>query len=104
MRRKAIHILNVYLNRLRGDGRFESISDARMFIEMKILFRKLVGDFFLISMGIISAGFGLRGFLLPNNFLDGGATGISLLISELTGINLSLLLLVVNIPFIVLGY
>ena len=104
MRRKTIHIANVYLNRLRGDGRFESISDARMFIEMKMLVRKIITDLFLICLGILSAGFGLRGFLLPNNFLDGGATGISLLISELTGLNLSLLLLVVNVPFIILGY
>jgi uncharacterized membrane-anchored protein YitT (DUF2179 family) len=104
MRKTTLHILNVYLNRLRGDGRFESISDARMFIEMKILLRKLVSDFFLICLGILSAGFGLRGFLLPNNFLDGGATGISLLISQLTGFNLSLLLLIVNLPFVILGY
>jgi uncharacterized membrane-anchored protein YitT (DUF2179 family) len=104
MRRKTIHIVNVYLNRLRGDGRFESISDARMFIEVKILIKKIITDIFLICLGILSAGFGLRGFLLPNNFLDGGATGISLLISELTGLNLSLLLLVVNLPFIILGY
>ncbi len=104
MKKTTLHILNVYLNRLRGDGRFESISDARMFIEMKILLRKLVTDFFLICLGILSAGFGLRGFLLPNNFLDGGATGISLLVSRLTGVNLSFLLLMVNFPFIVLGY
>ncbi len=104
MKKATLHIINIYINRLRGDGRFESISDARMFIEIKILLKKLVSDFFLISLGILSAGFGLRGFLLPNSFLDGGATGISLLISELTGFNLSLLLLLVNLPFIVLGY
>lgn len=41
---------------------------------------------------------------MPNGFLDGGATGISLLISQLTGTKLSLLLLLVNLPFILLGY
>lgn len=104
MTKKTIHIINIYLKRLRGESSFESISDARMFIEIKIEIKKLLTDIFLISLGILSAGFGLKGFLLPNNFLDGGATGISLLISELGGINLSLLLVLVNIPFIILGY
>jgi len=61
-------------------------------------------NFFLIVIGIASAAFGLEGFLLPNNFIDGGATGISLLIAELSGVSLSLLLIAVNIPFVLLGY
>ena len=36
-----------------------------------------------ILLGILAAGFGLNGFLLPNNFIDGGITGVSLLISKL---------------------
>ena len=55
-------------------------------------------------MGIVSAGFGLKGFLLPNSFIDGGAMGISLLISETSGISLSILIVAVNIPFLILGY
>jgi uncharacterized membrane-anchored protein YitT (DUF2179 family) len=43
-------------------------------------------------------------FLLPNNFIDGGATGISLLTAEISGISLSILLVAVNIPFVLLGY
>lgn len=50
------------------------------------------------------AGFGLKGFLLPANFIDGGATGISLLLEQLTPVPLSFLLILVNLPFIVLGY
>nr|MDJ0646689.1 YitT family protein [Flavobacteriaceae bacterium] len=61
-------------------------------------------DTFFIIISIFSAGFGLKGFLLPNNFIDGGAMGISLLISETTLISLSLLVVAVNLPFIVLGY
>ncbi|MBL7738142.1 MAG: YitT family protein, partial [Chitinophagaceae bacterium] len=38
----------------------------------------------LITIGIFSASFGFKGFLLTNRFIDGGATGISLLISALT--------------------
>lgn len=69
-----------------------------------VTLRYFLTDVLLIVLGILSAGFGLKGFLLPNNFIDGGATGISLLISEVTGSPLSLLILAVNIPFIILGY
>ncbi|MDH4461051.1 MAG: YitT family protein [Flectobacillus sp.] len=61
-------------------------------------------DIFLIATGILSASFGFKGFLLTNHFIDGGATGISLLISELLGIPLYILLVGINIPFIILGY
>ncbi|MCW3114634.1 MAG: rane protein [Segetibacter sp.] len=63
-----------------------------------------IKDFVLITLGIFSAAFGFKGFLLTNHFIDGGATGISLLISALTSIPLSILLIGVNIPFIILAY
>ncbi|MBR9757313.1 MAG: YitT family protein [Algicola sp.] len=56
-----------------------------------------------IIIGVFSAGFGLKGFLLPNRFIDGGATGISLLLENITTIELSFLLILVNIPFLILG-
>lgn len=77
---------------------------ARDVIEFRIEIRKILGDFFMVTFGVLSAGFGLKGFLLPNNFLDGGATGISLLLREISGYPLSVLLIIVNIPFIALGY
>jgi uncharacterized membrane-anchored protein YitT (DUF2179 family) len=58
----------------------------------------------LIAAGVFSAAFGLESFLLPDNFIDGGATGISLLTAELTKTPLSVLLVLVNIPFVLLGY
>ena len=58
---------------------------------------------FLLA-GVLSAGFGLKGFLLPSSFLDGGATGISLLLAELTPWSFSLLLILVNLPFVLVGY
>ena len=58
----------------------------------------------LIIIGIFSASFGLKSFVLSNNFIDGGATGISLLISELSSISLSITIIIVNIPFIIIGY
>lgn len=56
-----------------------------------------------IIIGVFSAGFGLKGFLLPNGFIDGGATGISLLLENITTIELSFLLILVNLPFLILG-
>lgn len=66
--------------------------------------RRNVKDFILISVGIFSASFGFKGFLLTNHFIDGGATGISLLISALTEIPLQLLIIIVNLPFVLLAY
>ena len=62
-----------------------------------------VKEFIFIAIGVFSAGFGLNGFLLPNNFIDGGATGVSLLIQNITEIPLGYLLIVVNLPFLILG-
>jgi uncharacterized membrane-anchored protein YitT (DUF2179 family) len=70
----------------------------------QISFRRFLTDLFLISVGVLSAGFGLRGFLLPNKFIDGGVVGISLLISAVSHLPLAGLLILVNFPFMVLGY
>lgn len=53
--------------------------------------------------GIISAAIGLEFFLLPSHFVDGGVMGISLVTNHLTGWNLSVLVALINIPFILLG-
>ncbi|HEV2704931.1 MAG TPA: YitT family protein [Pyrinomonadaceae bacterium] len=58
----------------------------------------------LILLGILSAGLGLKGFLLSSRFIDGGVTGVSMLLSEVLGLPLSVLILIINLPFIVLGY
>jgi len=63
-----------------------------------------IKDFVLIACGIVSACFGLKSFLMPSEFIDGGVTGISLLISTLTEFKLSYLILIINIPFVILGY
>ncbi len=55
-------------------------------------------------LGVLSAAFGLKGFLLPNNFIDGGVTGISLITSAVTGWYFSLLLIVINLPFMVMAW
>ena len=58
----------------------------------------------LIITGIFSAAFGLKGFLLSSKFIDGGVTGISMLLSEILGFPLAVLILVINLPFIAIGY
>jgi len=65
---------------------------------------RFLRDLLLITCGIFSACFGLKSFLMPSGFIDGGVTGISLLISTLTGLKLSYLIIVINIPFVILGF
>ena len=55
------------------------------------------------AVGILSAAFGLKGFLLPNDFIDGGATDIALLLTTIFEIPLPLLIILVNIPFIIMA-
>jgi uncharacterized membrane-anchored protein YitT (DUF2179 family) len=58
----------------------------------------------LIVLGILSAGFGLKGFLLSSRFIDGGVTGVSMLLSAVLGFPLWALILIINVPFIAVGY
>lgn len=57
-----------------------------------------------MTLGILSAGLGLKGFLLPSGFIDGGVTGISLLVTTLTNYPLSIIIVLINIPFILVGF
>ncbi len=77
---------------------------AKAYWEVRVTFVSLAKDILFISLGIASAAFGLRGFLLPNSFIDGGATGIALLVSELTLAKFPLLLIIINLPFILMGF
>jgi uncharacterized membrane-anchored protein YitT (DUF2179 family) len=58
----------------------------------------------LILGGILAAGMGLKGFLFSSHFIDGGVTGISMLLAKTTPLPLAVWLPVVNLPFVVLGY
>lgn len=87
-----------------GEMNYSRFVIAKGLRELKITIKQHVKDSVLIAVGIFSAAFGLESFLLPTNFIDGGATGISLLISEVTGLPLALFIILVNIPFVFLGY
>jgi len=58
----------------------------------------------LIILGILSAAFGLKGFLLSSHFIDGGVTGVSMLLSNVMGWQLAILIPIINVPFIALAY
>ncbi len=55
-------------------------------------------------IGIFFAILGLQGFLVPNNFLDGGVTGISILLMGIGNLHISVLLLICNLPFVLIGF
>ncbi|MFI8604868.1 YitT family protein [Cellulophaga sp. HaHa_2_95] len=72
--------------------------------KLRVGFKGFLKDMLFILVGIFSAAFGLESFLLPNKFIDGGATGISLLATEIFALPLPILILVVNVPFLIMGY
>lgn len=63
----------------------------------------LLFNWIFLLAGVLVAAVGLQCFLLPNGFIDGGITGISMLLADLTPIPLSIWLVLVNIPFIMVG-
>lgn len=77
---------------------------AKGFRELRLNVLNGAKDVLLITAGVFSAAFGLESFLIPNNFIDGGATGVALMGTALTPLPLPVLLLVVNAPFVYLAY
>lgn len=77
---------------------------AKAFRAFRINLIHHLKDILLISVGVMSAAFGLESFLIPNSFIDGGATGIALLSAEVSNISLSVWIPIINIPFIFMAY
>ncbi|AHF97394.1 membrane protein [Desulfurella acetivorans A63] len=61
-------------------------------------------SFFLVAFGVLIESFGIKSFLLPNEFIDGGVTGISMLVHFILHIDLGLAIVALNIPFLIFGY
>ncbi|MFM8914416.1 MAG: YitT family protein [Flammeovirgaceae bacterium] len=97
-------IKNTVLRPKGAPGPYSNYAFAKGYREFKISLKRHIKDVFLITLGIFSASFGFKGFLLSNRFIDGGATGISLLLSALTQVPFYILIVLVNIPFVVLAY
>ena len=66
---------------------------------MESLKRNLI-TVLMLTVGAFLGAYALETFLIPNTILDGGVTGISIIISKMTSISMSLLVLILNIPFI----
>jgi len=90
--------------RSESENNYSSYRLAKAYREFIITLKETLKDVFLILIGVFSAAFGFKAFLLTNHFIDGGATGISLLVSQLSDTPLYVWILAVNIPFIILGY
>jgi uncharacterized membrane-anchored protein YitT (DUF2179 family) len=61
-------------------------------------------EYFQLFIGVVLTSLGLKAFLLPNDFLDGGVTGIALLVRTQVDIRMSYLLVLFSVPFLILGY
>ena len=88
---------------------FKTLGHARSYFKrsrrLRVTVNSFLRDVLFLALGILSAAFGLESFLLPNRFIDGGATGISLLLAGVIDLpSLYLLVMVVNIPYSILGF
>ena len=93
-------------NKLKASPSVKEVSKKKLVNEVRrgqVELAHAIRETIFIALGILCASFGLRGFLLPNNFIDGGATGVSLLLRVFYDIPLGIFLIVVNIPFLFLG-
>ena len=73
-------------------------------VYLSVKIRAYIENLTLVIAGILSAGMGIKGFLLSSGFIDGGVTGISMLVAKITGVPISILIFVINVPFLILGY
>ncbi len=104
---KLHHIIIGEIKKVLGKKSGEPLSRYEMAKGTLVVRRVLwnaIRNAILMTIGIASAAFGLEGFLIPNGLIDGGVTGISLLTSRETGISLSVLLVLINLPFVLLGW
>lgn len=99
------HVINDNIEKYLRKHRPKMTTQAmkREVFKTKISLFHSVKDALLILTGVAAAAFGLKGFLLPNSFIDGGVTGVSLLVREVSGLPLAPLLVALNLPFIFMG-
>lgn len=93
-------------SKLKASGEEKESSKKKLVQEVRrgqVEFVHALRETLFIAIGVFSASFGLRGFLLPNEFIDGGATGVSLLLRVFYDIPLGIFLIAVNVPFLFLG-
>jgi uncharacterized membrane-anchored protein YitT (DUF2179 family) len=100
-------LLRKYVNdRIRKHHGPEAPSGYRMaktVYLLRLMVKQRLRAALLITAGVFSAAFGLESFLLPNSFIDGGVTGMSLITAKVTGVPLPVLIVLINLPFVLLG-
>ncbi|MCS6916978.1 MAG: YitT family protein [Chitinophagales bacterium] len=100
-----VQVLDSLILRRTGSGRVLSpYAAAKQFRLVAHYLRSEIRNTLLIALGILSASIGLKSFLIPNGFIDGGITGVSLMTARLSGIPLPWWLLLYNLPFMILGF
>ena len=73
-------------------------------LNFSFIFKQWIVPLFFITVGAVIAAFALEEFLVPFTILDGGVVGISMIISQLSGMSLGVLTIVLNVPFMILGF
>jgi uncharacterized membrane-anchored protein YitT (DUF2179 family) len=76
----------------------------RLYVNLNAKLKDWVRSLTMLILGILSAAMGLKGFLLSSHFIDGGVTGISMLVADVTNLPLYILIFIINVPFLLLGY
>lgn len=107
MNPKLHHIIINEVRKILGKKREEPLTRyelAKGTLVVKRVVWNFIRNSFMMTVGIFSAAFGLEGFLIPNGLIDGGVMGISLLTSKETGLSLSLLIVLINLPFVLMGW
>ncbi len=100
---KRIIINTILRDKISGNAEVSSYQLSKAFMQLKTVTIRMIKDVMQILLGIGFATLGLRGFIMPNNFIDGGATGMALLATEITKTSLALWLVLINLPFVFLG-
>ncbi|MGN0031140.1 MAG: YitT family protein [Candidatus Gastranaerophilaceae bacterium] len=77
---------------------------AEIVNKKKHLLSRLFRNFIFITLGAVIAAFALEAFLVPNNVIDGGVIGVSMIISHVSKFNLGLIVVILNLPFILLAF
>jgi len=82
----------------------EAVIERKKISHGRLKLRSVIKRAVFITIGAIIMGYGLEAILIPNQMIDGGVTGLSMLLSHITPINLSIFLVLLNLPFFFLGY
>lgn len=64
------------------------------------IFKRII----FITIGAVLMAVALELFLVPNSVIDGGITGISIMVAHLTGLPLGVFIFILNLPFLFIGF